>query len=204
MKTWFPIVSTAAAVFFCVLWLTGSCDKPTTKPDDGELWRDQVAQRDEVIRIKDSIIYALQAREKRIITKANTDSTKWTSENRRLYKDYAKAKEEVKHLRDSIPEIDVLITAADSLLNVKDSLYSQESGRRIAMESLYKTEIAEMADRNIVQKEISSLLESKVTDLTNQNDKLARKLEKKKKGNRLLLGIASGIGAALAITILSQ
>jgi hypothetical protein len=40
--------------------------------------------------------------------------------------------------------------------------------------------------------------------LEDKNFKLARKLERKKTGNRILLGIGGGLAAALAIITLTQ
>jgi hypothetical protein len=43
-----------------------------------------------------------------------------------------------------------------------------------------------------------------VTDLTNENSKLERKLTRKKTGNRLLLGIAGGLAAAIGVMTLTN
>jgi hypothetical protein len=71
-------------------------------------------------------------------------------------------------------------------------------------EKSYQKQIAEMGEKNVQQIQISNKLTTVVTDLEDKNFKLARKLERKKTGNRILLGIGGGLAAALAIITLTQ
>lgn len=203
-KKWFPVISTGAAVFFCVLWLTGSCDKPQTPPSDNELWREKVAAREAVIREKDSIIAT-------IVKERQTDSLRHerlTSSLKQrelaLVRKLKEANADIQVIADSLPKVARYIELADSTIAVKDSLYTVERNHGIATEALYKSEIAQMAARHMHQEKISSILETKIMELQDQNGKLSKRLERKKKGNRLLGGIALGLGAALGLIIATQ
>lgn len=204
MKPWITILAISAAVFFAVLWMTGSCDKPTTPPSDNTIWRDKVAQREEVIREKDSVILTLERLVVTLKKERTSDSSRLTKVATVNFNRYKQAKEDIRQLRDSLPVVRAFVEAADSLIAAKDSLYLQEVGHRIAMEQLYEIQIAELGQKNVVQQQISQLLESKVVDLEGQNAKLSKRLERKKRGNRLLLGIAAGLGAAIAVITLTQ
>lgn len=198
------IISTSVAVFAIVMLLTRGCsDKPTTPPDPTP-WRQRVEVLTKQNEIKDARIDSLQRLVDTMKKDMHSDSTRLTKVATVNFNRYRQAVAEVKHLRDSFPQVNTLVLAADSVIAAKDSLYNQEVGHRIAIEHLYEIQIAEMADRNVVQKQISQLLESKVIDLEQQNSKLAKRLERKRTGNRVLLGIAGGLAAAVTILTLSQ
>jgi hypothetical protein len=203
-RTWFPIVSTGLAVFLMVLWLTGSCDKPTTKPSDNELWRQKVASLTATIDEKDSIIATL--RKNRIVDEVKFLQSEAALKGQIKAKDktLAQARQDIAIIRTQSPQVETFVIKADSAIAVRDSLINAIGMRMRAAEYSYKEELRLMGERNVVQVQISQLLETKVTDLTNQNAKLAKKLENKKRGNRLLLGIAGGLAGAIAILTLSQ
>lgn len=203
-KKWFPIVSTGLAVFFAVLLLTRGCDRPTTKPDDNELWRQKVKALNATIDEKDSIIATL--RKNRIVDEVKFLQSEAALKGQIKAKDktLTQARQDIALIRTQMPQVEAFVVKADSAIAVRDSLINAIGMRMRAAEYSYKEELRLMGERNVVQVQISQLLETKVTDLTNQNTKLARKLEKKKRGNRLLLGLAGGLGAAIAVMTLTQ
>ena len=64
--------------------------------------------------------------------------------------------------------------------------------------------MATLADKNVVQKEINEILETKVTGLEGENKKLAKKVERKTKFNRVLLGVGAGLAAAIGVMALTN
>lgn len=203
MKTWFPILSTGLAVFFMVMWLS-KCDSPKTPPSDNELWRERVRQRDEVIRVKDSIIASIT--QKRTVDEAKFAKTETALQGQIKAKDksLAQARKDIAEFRTQIPQVDSFVLKADSAIAVRDSLINAIGMRMRAAEWSYKEELRVMGERNVVQVQISNELTTKVTDLEDKNYKLARRLERKKTGNRILLGIAGGLGAAIAVMTLTN
>ncbi len=193
-----------AAVLFCTLWLLKGCDKPVTKPDDGGAWRDSVQVLKNKLTEKDSLISQIQARRSAEIKKAQKDSSRLSIENRRLSVGYSRSKRQVQELQDSTGRIQAYVAVTDSLLNAKDSLYYQEVGHRIALEQLYKVEIATLADKNVIQVQLSEQYTARVDELGKENQRLGNKLERKKRGNRLLLGVSAGLAAALGVIIIAQ
>lgn len=204
MKPWITILAISAAVFFAVLWMTGSCDRPTTLPSDDTAWRERVAEKEAVIQNKDERIDSLLRLVATLKKDRTSDSSRLTKVATANFNRYKRAVDEVQHLRDSFPQVNTLVLAADSALAAKDSLYLQELNHRYLAEKLYEQTIAEMADRNVKQVEVSNILTTKVTELTDANYKLARRLERKKTGNRILGGVAAGVAAALGIVILTS
>lgn len=198
------IISTSVAVFLAVLLLTRGCDKPTTKPDDSEAWRERVSELNFHIQVRDARIDSLQRLVAALKIDRSSDSSRLTKAVQTISRSYSRAKAEVQHLRDSIPEVNALVVAADSLIAAKDSLYGQEVSHRYMAEKLYEQTIAELGAKNVRQQQISQLLETKVVDLENQNGKLSKKLDRKRTGNRVLLGIGAGLAAAVGILTLTQ
>lgn len=198
------IVTSGLSVFFLVLLLTRGCDKPTTRPDDNELWRERVRQRDEVIRVKDSIIAAIT--QKRTVDEAKFAKTETALQGQIKAKDksLAQARQDIAEFRTQLPQVETFVVKADSAIAVRDSLINAIGMRMRAAEWSYKEELRVMGERNVVQVQISNELTTKVTDLTDKNYKLARRLERKKTGNRILLGIAGGLGAAIAVMTLTN
>lgn len=204
MKPWITVVAISGAVFFAVLWMTGSCDKPNTPASDETEWRQRVVQLQYQIQERDSLIATI--REKRSVDslKHLLASNELKSREAALVRKLKAANADIQVIADSLPKVARYIELADSTIQIKDSLYIQQVNYGIATEALYRSEIAALATKNIQQVQVSQLLETKVTDLTNQNTKLARKLERKRTGARILGGVAAGLGAALGIVILTS
>jgi hypothetical protein len=191
LKTWFPVISTGLAVFFAVMWLTGSCDKPVTRPSDNELWRQKVTALNATIDVKDSIIQAISQKRHIDSVKHLKVTTGLQMREKALVAKLKAANADIKEISDSLPKVKRYVELADSTIAVKDSLYMNEVHHNFMNEKSY-------------QKQISNKLTTVVTDLEDKNFKLARKLERKKTGNRILLGIGGGLAAALAIITLTQ
>lgn len=198
------IITSGLSVFFLVLLLTRGCDKPTSKPDDNELWRERVRQRDEVIRVKDSIIAAIT--QKRTVDEAKFAKTETALQGQIKAKDksLAQARQDIAKFRTQIPQVETFVVKADSAIAVRDSLINAMGMRMRAAEWSYKEELRVMGERNVVQRQVSELQATKIIDLESRNDKLTRKLERKKKFNRVLLGVAGGLGAAIAVMTLTN
>lgn len=192
------------AVFFLIMWITKSCDKPTEKPQDEILWRERVEQREAVIREKDSIIATITKDREIQARKHDSVSSSLKQRELALIRKLKEANADIQVIADSLPKVARYIELADSTIATKDSIYHRELNHRFMMEKSYQFEIAQLADKHVKQVEISKLLETKVIDLQNDNDKLERKLERKKRGNRLLTGIAAGMAAAIAVITLTQ
>lgn len=198
------ILSSSLAVFFAVMWLSRGCDKPTEKPQDETLWRERVEQREAVIREKDSIIAA-------IVKERHLDSLKHDravaglkTREATLIRKLKAANSDIQTIADSLPRVKRYIELADSTIATKDSIYSQELNHRFMMEKSYRFELAQMADKHLNQEQISKTLETRVIALEKQNADLTKKLERKKRGNRIWAGIALGLGAAIGVMSLSQ
>jgi hypothetical protein len=204
LKTWFPVISTGLAVFFAVMWLTGSCDKPVTRPSDNELWRQKVTALNATIDVKDSIIQAISQKRHIDSVKHLKVTTGLQMREKALVAKLKAANADIKEISDSLPKVKRYVELADSTIAVKDSLYMNEVHHNFMNEKSYQKQIAEMGEKNVQQIQISNKLTTVVTDLEDKNFKLARKLERKKTGNRILLGIGGGLAAALAIITLTQ
>lgn len=201
---WLPVISTAVAVFAIVMWL-GKCeDYPKTKPEDTTLWRNKVEQLQEVIQEKDVIIAQITAKRDSVNALHSREVSGLQMREKALVRKLKEANADIQVIADSLPKVARYIELADSTIAVKDSLYTVERNHGIATEALYKSEIAQMAARHLHQEKISSILEMRVMELQDQNGKLSKRLERKKKGNRLLGGIALGLGAALGLIIATQ
>lgn len=198
------IITSGLSVFFLVLLLTRGCDKPTTKPDDNELWRERVRQRDEVIRVKDSIIAAIT--QKRTVDEAKFAKTETALQGQIKAKDksLAQARQDIAEFRTQLPQVETFVVKADSAIAVRDSLINAMGMRMRAAEWSYKEELRVMGERNVVQRQVSELQATKIIDLESRNDKLSKRLERKKKFNRVLGGVALGLGAALGLIIATQ
>lgn len=192
------------AVFFLIMWITKGCDKPTTPPEDTELWREKVAQREGVIKTKDSIIASLQASRNDEKIRYTSDSLKQVEVVSGIFKRYSEAKQEVQQITDSTGRIAAYVSVTDSLLQAKDSLYRQEVGHRLALEKLHNVEVAAMAARNVQQVELSQEYAARVASLENKLQRSEKRLERKKLGNKILLGVAAGLGAAVTVMSLSK
>jgi hypothetical protein len=191
------------AVLFCVLWLTRGCDKPTTKPYNNEFERLKEQSRLDSITNRHATDALLLDREnRRIADSVALRGLKMTVRARD--KSLAQARQEIALLMDTIPQVKRYVDAADSTIVARDSVITQLERQIKADEISNVKEVALMGSENVRVRQISQLLETKVTDLTNENGKLERKLTRKKTGNRLLLGIAGGLAAAVTILTLSQ
>jgi transcriptional/translational regulatory protein YebC/TACO1 len=190
-------------VFAIVMLLSRGCDKPKTLPDTTP-WRERVEALTKQNEIKDARIDSLNRLIADLKKDRSKDSARLTNAATVNFKRYKQAVLEVQHLRDSFPQVNALVLAADSALAAKDSLYNQEVSHRMAIEKLYQVEIAELGSKNVVQQQISQLLETKVIDLENQNSKLSKKLERKTRFNRVLIGVGAGLAAAIGILTLTQ
>lgn len=194
----------ALCIFFLIMWLSNSCDRPTTAPSDDTEWRERVSELNSRIQVRDVRIDSLQRLVETLQKNRSTDSARLTKVATVNFKRYKQAVAEVQHLRDSFPQVNTLVLAADSVIASKDSLYNAEISSRYMAEKLYEQTIQEMADRNIVQKQISELQATKIIDLEKDKAKLARKLQRKRTGNRVLLGIGAGLATAIGILTLTQ
>jgi phage protein D len=197
------VISTSVAVFAIVMLLSRGCDKPNTLPDTTP-WRERVESLEAQIRDRDSLI-------QEIIEKRHTDSvehlrvtTGLKSREAALVRKLKAANADIQVIADSLPKVARYIELADSTIAVKDSLYTREVNHGISTEALYKSEIAAMADKYVKQVQVSEELTTVVTDLTNENSKLSKKLERKTRFNRVLIGVGAGLAAAIGILTLTQ
>jgi hypothetical protein len=197
------VISTIVAVFAIVMLLSRGCDKPKTLPD-ATPWRERVETLETQIRYRDSLI-------QEIIEKRHLDSLEHSRavsglkmREVALVRKLKAANADIQVIADSLPKVARYIELADSTIAVKDSLYTREVNHGISTEALYKSEIAAMADKYVKQVQVSEELTTVVTDLTNENSKLSKKLERKTRFNRVLLGVVGGLGAAIAVITLSQ
>lgn len=191
-------------VFFAVMWLTKSCDKPVTPTDNGIAWRLHIDSLNRIISNRDTVI--LHVRQKKAL-----DSVKNLEAVNRLKMREASlvrrlkaANADIQVIADSVPKVRRYVELADSTIAVKDSLYTQAVNHTIALEQFYKLETAALAQKNVIQVKISDDLMTRVTDLKNQNGKLAKRLERKKGWNNFWKGLAGGTAAAAAVVILSN
>jgi hypothetical protein len=200
------VISTSVAVFAIVMLLTRGCDKPETQPEDGRiaLLNRSIQRANDIIRAQEDTIIAIR-KERQTDSLKHLEVTKGLKMREvALVRKLKAANADIQVIADSLPKVARYIELADSTIAVKDSLYTQEVNHGISTEALYKSEIAAMADKYVKQVQVSEELTTVVTDLTNENSKLERKLTRKKTGNRLLLGIAGGLAAAIGVMTLTN
>jgi hypothetical protein len=197
------VISTSVAVFAIVMLLSRGCDKPKTLPDTTP-WRERVESLEAQMRDRDSLI-------QEIIEKRTSDSlehsrvtTGLKMRETALVRKLKAANADIQVIADSLPKVARYIELADSTIAVKDSLYTQEVNHGISTESLYKSEIAAMADKYVKQVQVSEELTTVVTDLTTENSKLSKKLERKTRFNRVLIGVGAGLAAAIGVMTLTN
>lgn len=192
------------AVFFLIMWLSNSCDKPTEKPQDEILWRERVEQREAVIREKDSIIATITKDRQIQARKHDSVSSSLKQRELALIRKLKEANADIQVIADSLPKVARYIELADSTIATKDSIYHRELNHRFMMEKSYQFEIAAIGEKHVQQVAISEEYAARVEQLSKQNVRLEKRLERKKRGNRILLGVAAGLGAAIAVMSLSQ
>lgn len=200
-----PILA-GAAVLFLILYVQ-ECSRPKV---DNSVEQENAAMKTRIAELEtglqeanDSLtqINALRSIENK---KAQRDSSRLSIENRRLSVGYSRSKQQVQEIQDSTGRISEFVAVTDSLLNAKDSLYYQEVGHRFAMEHLYKVEIATLADKNLIQVQLNEQYAARVDQLTNQNERLSKRLERKRKFSNVLLGISGGLLTAVGVMALTN
>lgn len=199
----YPIISTFVAVLAIVLLFTRSCDPPTTPPEDDNL-REKVTQREQVIVEKDSIIASLQALRDEQRVRYTSDSLKLSRENRRLSVRYSEAKAQVQQLSDTTGRISAYVHASDSLLAVKDSTIAVERNNAMVAGKLWQMEVSEIGAKYVEQLAISEDFKGRVESLEKRSARLEKRLERKRKGNRILLGVAGGLAAVTTLLIIAE
>lgn len=194
----------ALCVFFAIMWLTKSCDKPVTKPDDGVAWRDRVTQLQAQIATRDTLIK--QIRQKRGIDSLENlrVSSGLKQRESALVRKLKQANADIKEIADSIPKVARYVSLADSTIAVKDSLYRQAVNHQIAAELSFRSEIAALADKNVKEVEKNAEYEAHVAQLGKENQRLGKRLERKKRGNRILLGVSAGLLTAVGVMSLTD
>jgi len=195
-----------AAVLFLILYVQ-ECSRPKV---DNSVEQENAAMKTRIAELEtglqeanDSLtqINALRSIENK---NAQRDSSRLSIENRRLSVGYSMAKHDIEHLRDSLPALNRYVEAADSLISAKDSLYSAEVRHRMALEELYKSETAALAQKNVIQVQLSEKYAARVDELGKENQRLGKRLERKRKFNNMLLGISGGLLTAVGIMALTN
>lgn len=198
------ILLSGSCVALIVILLTRGCDNPSTPPSDDTLWREKLEQANKVIAEQAEVIAAVQASRNDEKIRYTSDSLKQVKVVARIFKRYSEAKQEVQQITDSTGRIAAYVSVTDSLLQAKDSLYRQEVGHRLALEKLHNVEVAAMAARNVQQVELNQEYAARVASLENKLQRSEKRLDRKKLGNKILLGVAAGLGAAVTVMGLSQ
>ena len=195
-------IGTGLTILFAILWLH-QCSKPVPKPDD-TAYMERISALEKQVQSKDSLISDIQAIRDTQTKAYRSDSSRLSIENRRLSVANSALKRRVLELPDTFGIISAYVASTDSLLGVKDSVIAVERNTRLASDKLYQVEIAALAQKNVLQIEISQEYATRIAQLTDKNLRLEKRLERKRKFQGVLLGIAGGLGAALAITIATK
>lgn len=191
-------VTTGLSVALLALLLLRGCDKPVTAPDNTNYRVEDSLKRE--ISNRDRVI--LNVRQKRAV-----DSLENLRVLNGLQMRNKAMSEKLKVVEAKVPEsaeFDRYVELVDSTFAVKDSLYAQAVNHSVALDSLYRIEVAALAAKNVLQQEVSEEYRNRVEQLANQNVRLEKRLERKKRGNRIWAGIALGLGAAVGVLSLSQ
>lgn len=204
MKKYFPAISTGVAVLFMVLFFTKSCDRPVTKPDDGVAWRLRVDSLSRLISNRDTAI--LHVRQKKALDSIqNLEAVnRLKIREASLVRKLKEANADIQEIADSLPKVRRYVELADSTIAVKDSLYIQAVNHTIALEQFYKLETAALAQKNVIQVQLSDQYKARVDELGKENARLGKKLERKKVGNRILLGVSAGLLTAVGVMALTN
>lgn len=198
------IISTGMAVFFAVLLFTRSCDPPTTPPEDDNLWREKVTQREQVIQTKDSIIASLQALRDEQKIDYRKDSARLERKAAAIFKRYSEAKAQVQQLSDTSGRIEAYVHVSDSLLAVKDSTIAVERNNAMVAGKLWQMEVGLIGEKYMKQVEISNEYKGRVESLENRSARLEKRLERKRKWNGVWRGVALGLASVTAIVMLTE
>lgn len=200
------ILSTSAAVALLVLYIQ-ECARPKV---NNAIEEENYALKERIITLNGRLAALdtslLIVRNKKLLDSlSNLEAVKrLTMRETVLVQRLKAANADITVIMDSLPRVRRYVELADSTISVKDSLYAQAVSHSIALDSLYRIEISALGSKNVIQKQINTLLETKVSDLEAQKAKVEKKLERKRKGNRLLAGIAAGLGAAVAVMALTN
>lgn len=200
----YPIISTFVAVFAMVLLFTRSCDPPATPPEDDNLWREKVAMREQVIQTKDSIIASLQALRDEQKIDYRKDSARLERKAAAIFKRYSEAKAQVQQLSDTTGRIAEYVSISDSLLAVKDSTIAVERNNAMVAGKLWQMEVGLIGEKYMQQVEISNEYKARVDQLSGKVGRLEKRLERKRKFNRILLGVAGGLAAVTTLLIIAE
>lgn len=193
-----------AAVLFCTLWLLKGCDKPVTKPDDGTEWR-------AVVESLKADTANLRSELRQKATETRQDSVEHAkvvqSKNAtiaRLRSSSAVQRAEVQHVLDSLPKVQAFV-------DVQDSIIAELTDVNAELSASYKAQVRGLNEQLEIHAKIQAKneemfreYEARVDQLTNQNERLSKRLERKKRGNRLLLGVSAGLAAAVTLMAISQ
>lgn len=204
MKKYFPAISTGVAVLFMVLFFSKSCDRPVTKPNDGVAWRLRVDSLNRLISNRDTAI--LHVRKKKALDSIqNLEAVnRLKMRDASLVRRLKEANADIQVIADSLPKVRRYVELADSTIAVKDSLYTQAVNHTIALEQFYKLETAALAQKNVIQVQLSDQYKARVDELGKENARLGKKLERKRKFSNVLLGISGGLAAAVTVMSLTE
>lgn len=205
-KPWFPIVTASLMTLFFILYLQ-ECSKPDVDDSvetENHALKERVAVLESGIKLVNDSLKQIQAARAIEVSRHTQDSTRQSNQIARLSRGYTKAKQEVQQLQDSSGRIGTYIAASDSLLEAKDSIYRQEVSHRMALELSYKVEIATLGERHVKQVQVSEEYKARTEQLSRQNERLTRRLERKRKFNGVLLGVAGGLAAAVTVMALTE
>lgn len=200
------IISTGMAVFFAVLLFTRSCDPPTTPPDDPEKREllDRVAELEEDIQLTKDSLRQNEALQEAQRVRYTSDTLSLNRENRRLCVRYNEAKAQVQQLSDTSGRIAAYVHVSDSLLAVKDSTIAVERNNAMVAGKLWQMEVGLIGEKYIKQVEISNEYKARAESLEKKTARLEKRLERKRKGNRILLGVAGGLAAVTTLLIIAE
>lgn len=198
------VVTTGLSVALIVILLTRGCDKPTEKPQDETLWRDVVEKREAVIREKDSIIATIVKERQLDSLKHDRAVTSLKQREFTLIRKLKAANADIQVISDSLPRVKRYVDLADSTIAIKDSLYTQAVNHSIALDSLYRIEVAALGQKNVAQQAVNEEYKARVVSLENKLSRSEKRLDRKKKFNRVLLGVSGGLAAAIAVMTLTN
>ena len=197
-------VTTGLSVALLALLLLRGCDKPETAPKDETEWRTVVDSLNREISDRDRAI--LNVRQKRAVDSLENlrVTTGLKKREAALVAKLKEAKADIQEIADSIPKVARYVHLTDSTIAVKDSLYNHEVERRLSEESSFRYEIDELGKKNVQQVQLSEEYKARAESSERKLQRSEKRLERKKLGNRILLGVAAGLGAAVAVMSLSQ
>lgn len=193
------IISSGIAVCLAVILMLKGCDEPTTPPQDETLWRDVV----EKLKV-DTANLRTELRRKAIETRQDSAAHAKVVQAKnvtiaRLKSSSAVQRAEVQEVLDSLPKVQAFVDVQDSIIMGLTDVNAE-------LNASYKAQVRGLNEQLEIHAQIQAKndemmreYEARAAQLMNQNQRLEKSLTRKRKGNRILLGITFGLGAAVAV-----